>query len=119
MDAVKRYYAAVNLNNPQGMLDECDDAIKVIQSHAKCYFRYQEIETEHVLACRGRHRHIHRERERDTQTHALRREQSRICSEMTKARQALAQTEVSCCFAYSHRSRSNSIEIVHCGCACR
>lgn len=42
MDAVKRYYAAVNSNNPQGMLDECDNAIKVIHP-AKCVGKAQKL----------------------------------------------------------------------------
>jgi hypothetical protein len=59
MDAVKRYYDAVNSNNPQGMLDECDDSIKVIQSHAKW----------HAEEGTRTRTHTHTQTQTQTQTH--------------------------------------------------
>ena len=69
MDAVKRYYDAVNSNNPQGMLDECDDAIKVTQSHAKCYFRCRERQCVCWHAEEGTHKHKHKHRHKHKHTY--------------------------------------------------
>ena len=59
MDAVKRYYDAVNSNNPQGMLDECDDSIKVIQSHAKWHAEEGTRTRTHTHTHKHKHKHKH------------------------------------------------------------